>query len=483
MRIKDTFVRKRCWRSLDETARLDDKEEWRRILYHESVENIARALTTSSLNRVHDVISENDQSLPLHVAASRGIQYTDLLLQFGADVNGTSASHGTALQWAAAEGSLETVDLLIEHGADVNAKAGWKGTALLAAVQANNLPVVEALIKHGADPNQLDHYSQSTPLSNTTSHDIMKVLLENGADAQCLHPQALVNSILASETPAALLLLQHGVDPNVRSRGLTLIEHAVDMNCPEIAAALISHGAEIPKMLQGKLVNLAATYGHSNLLGLLIGRGVVLASLDPEEGYPLTIASFNGHQGIVVTLLEAGVNINHRHPTQGSPLHACLQSGHWDIASMFFQLGAQLPDYEYWQTIHDVSPSLVFWKNLASKHAYCRMEDLFEDWESTTVLLPVKVMEFAWQVPEVLVHQTQSANPETSSHVNESLQNHIVLVRRLAIDQSGNEASRIEALTCAEYIQRRWGSFGQSVLQDVAQCARGGMQGVLQCCK
>ncbi len=52
--------------------------------------------------------------------------------------------------------SLEIASLLIGRGADVNARSAAGGTPLVAALRRRHYDVVRSLLDHGADPNVRD---------------------------------------------------------------------------------------------------------------------------------------------------------------------------------------------------------------------------------------------------------------------------------------------------------------------------------------
>jgi uncharacterized protein len=163
----------------------------------------------------------------------------------------------TALHFAARQGAFTTVRTLVEKGAKVNHASPADGvTPLLMATINGQFDIARYLIEHGADPN-LSNNAGVTPLyatvnvewaprmfypqprahlqQQTTYLDLMRALLENGAD-----PNARVNRKLwftqynfdllridesgatpfwraayASDVEAMKLLIAHGADPQI----------------------------------------------------------------------------------------------------------------------------------------------------------------------------------------------------------------------------------------------------------------------------
>jgi ankyrin repeat protein len=129
-----------------------------------------------------------------------------LLVSAGSNVNEISASGVSPLIEAVHGGNAKIVQLLAENGADLNASApGY--TALHAAVLRRNYPALEVLLALGADTElrvekatptrrqSLDfHFHETfvgaTPLwlaARFTEPDMMRVLLEFGADPHFMH--------------------------------------------------------------------------------------------------------------------------------------------------------------------------------------------------------------------------------------------------------------------------------------------------------
>ena len=164
------------------------------------------------------------------------------LLREGVSPDAVESIHGawegqTALHFAAEQDRTDVIDLLVASRANVNARAVGGTSPLHLASYAGRLAAVKALLRHGADPNAVD--SLGTPLK--------KALLQGSSDI-------------------AIVLLDGGADPNVRSPydGSTAVMavSGVMIVYPErenLIRRLIAAGAD---------VNAGDTYGNTALHGV-----------------------------------------------------------------------------------------------------------------------------------------------------------------------------------------------------------------------
>ena len=87
----------------------------------------------------------------IHWAARFGHKDTvAVLLEHGADVEGKDMDGRRAIHWAAIDGHKDTAAVLLEHGADVNAVFRYGGTALRFATLLGHADTAALLREHGA---------------------------------------------------------------------------------------------------------------------------------------------------------------------------------------------------------------------------------------------------------------------------------------------------------------------------------------------
>ena len=186
---------------------------------------------------------EFEQTALTLAAWSGSTQSVDLLLRDGADVNARTrlgpepkffepnagrASHGdgilrggvpergsrppragamTALHYAAREGHTAVVTLLLANGARIEEPEANGVRPLLLAILNDHADTARFLIEHGADVNADDWYGR-TPL--WAAVDIRNVELDGEINTQ-VADRAGARAII-------LLLLDHGANPNARTR-------------------------------------------------------------------------------------------------------------------------------------------------------------------------------------------------------------------------------------------------------------------------
>jgi Ankyrin repeats (3 copies)/Ankyrin repeat len=133
----------------------------------------------------------------------------------------TTQMHGRPLSEAAYVGNVDLIKLLLEYGADVNGTNRGLETALHVAARGGHVPVVELLIARGALVNPTDTLGQ-TPLHYAAWSDpsAIQPLLDRGASIGApdragdtpLHLAAAATSLRA-----AIALCANGADPRARN--------------------------------------------------------------------------------------------------------------------------------------------------------------------------------------------------------------------------------------------------------------------------
>ena len=214
-----------------------------------------------------------------------------ILISHGASVNYQNADSITAL-WLSVP-DMDKMRLLLDHGADIHHKIDGYGILVKLSMIPGTTDIFQFLMERGADPlhssqdNLLLYNAASTgdtmllgfllrlgfKVNDTTSFGevplnaalqfrtpaTLKMLVEHGANVnyQNLHEPnlpaligftPLMNAAVANDRESFLFLLDHGADPNMRSKNgvtaLILLQQS-DSGDPEMTEALIKHGARV----------------------------------------------------------------------------------------------------------------------------------------------------------------------------------------------------------------------------------------------
>ena len=154
---------------------------------------------------------------PLMFAAGVGsARAMTLLIEGGANVNGTNATGATALMWAATD--IEKVRLLLSHKADVNIASQRGRTALqLAAHSDGSAAIVRLLLDAGADAKAVDVSKANTLHMATRGNDTetIRLIADAGADVNAVDFAGFTPLIHAASNrnlDAVRILLAKGAD-------------------------------------------------------------------------------------------------------------------------------------------------------------------------------------------------------------------------------------------------------------------------------
>ena len=241
------------------------------------------------------VIPHGGDTALLFAARSGDLASAKLLVAAGANVNDADAWGVSVTALAAHSGFSELVEFLLERGADPNAAAAGF-SALHTAIMRRHTGMVTALLAHGADPNaplgtwtptrrSSKDYNFAPELVGATPFwlaarfsepDVMRLLLEYGADAQVVHhgnyhaeepvePRSHVTNAVMAATgmgggvawvqpdrrereplmlEAVKIAVEQGIDVNaVNTNGRTALDAARALKFERVASFLVEHGA------------------------------------------------------------------------------------------------------------------------------------------------------------------------------------------------------------------------------------------------
>ncbi|EWC43892.1 hypothetical protein DRE_01244 [Drechslerella stenobrocha 248] len=130
---------------------------------------------------------------PLAISCRKGrLDYMDLLLKNGADVNAYKDANQAPLRVAVYWNRDDIVERLLKENPDVNVTGGNYWSALHNAISAGNVNILKMLLEHGGvDVNNSPHDSQDAPLYHAVaagSLEMVDLLLSHDADISG-HPE------------------------------------------------------------------------------------------------------------------------------------------------------------------------------------------------------------------------------------------------------------------------------------------------------
>ncbi len=183
-----------------------------------------------------------------------------LLLNHGADLNHKIDGYGILAKLVGIPGTLNILRFLIEKGADPMTSCP-DNILLYNAAATGDTSLVGFLLGLGLKVNDTTVFGE-TPLNAALTFRTpatLKMLVEHGANInfQNLHEQnlpaeigftPLMNAAISNDRESFLFLLDHGADPNLRSKNgvtaLILLQKSESLD-PELTRALIDHGARV----------------------------------------------------------------------------------------------------------------------------------------------------------------------------------------------------------------------------------------------
>jgi len=214
---------------LRRNAPIDARDAWKNTPLLLAVRSGKGGNVDALLARKADV-NAADQSgrTPLIEAIARNdAPMVQALLQAGADANGQDLRGSSVLALAAVRQDRAIAELLQKYGAVLNAPSQGHDLPLREALRRGRLDEAGALVRIGADVNattaggdsllaEVAGFSVRYSSGAAGKHDIMKWLLQNGADPEGRDRQGRTALVLAEKTKdgaSVELLLEAGAKP------------------------------------------------------------------------------------------------------------------------------------------------------------------------------------------------------------------------------------------------------------------------------
>ena len=235
-----------------------------------------------------------------------GIRHSDMievLLEAGADPNQPRGTGDTALHLAVREGNVGIIKQLIDAGADLEAQNVIEMTPLLVAAQRGQPDVIRLLKRCGANMKAVDPHGRNALMrlletSGSPQEECVRLLAYDKDQANLQAPDGLTPLILAATTSnhnVVKILLELGADPhmvdNTNCDKRTVLSILLDTiqvrhNAMPVVKELIQRGAlaSLPKRCviplfhmimcnQREIVQLIVTHGMAPVCVDFVGAG------------------------------------------------------------------------------------------------------------------------------------------------------------------------------------------------------------------
>ena len=323
---------------------------------------------------------------PLNAALAEGhLNIAQFLLDRGAIGDTTGSMEQTGLYIASSRGHTNVMRSLIDRGADVNAKCKYRKrddaqwTPLHAAIYEDHPDIALLLLESGADPEARSSKNHTLLcMASFCGHgDVVRSLIDRGADLNAKSWDwtetttteewwtPLHAAIYNKRPDVALLLLEHGSDPKIRSsQDKTALHVASSRDCGDIIVPqLISRGADPNAVARsaGTPLHVSSLVGKPEIARILLEQGANPNTPDRWGGTALHAASV--YRGLEVTriLLEHGTNPNALDDSGRTALHEASAYGGPEIARTLLEHGTNpnTPDYSGRTALHEASENTI----------------------------------------------------------------------------------------------------------------------------
>lgn len=247
---------------------------------------------------------------------------------------------------AVVEGRPVAIRRQIAAGMPVDAPDGETGfSALQIAALRKNAELVELLLNKGASPNHCTERGNSVLGSAAFggSPEIIRQLIEGGADVARFGGEALLTAVRKEHVEAARALLEAGADANEMSYDRSALEIAIQSGLEELVPLLLAGGARPDGVGFSRPLAIAVQSGKVELMRSLLDAGADPNGANSYGDTALMTAAVYGQVAAAEVLKEAGAGIDAREARLGSTaLMEAARSGELEMARWLVAAGADV---------------------------------------------------------------------------------------------------------------------------------------------
>jgi len=258
---------------------------------------------------------------------------------------------------AVQQAGVEQVRSLIADGADVDAEWGdistpeeqasadgreARDTPLYWAIEANSMDLVKVLIEAGADVNA-GPWSPLCVATRANNMDLVKLLVEAGGDVNAGGWTALCVAVTQNNRAIADYLIDHGANVNVQSpQGWSALCQTINVSdSVEMADLLIARGADMNAGYWPPITS-AVREKRIDLLRLFLQRGADVNNTDRWEYTPLYFAVHNDDLNYLKVLISGGADLDMKQPGGETALMSGAVAGRTEAVRLLLEAGADV---------------------------------------------------------------------------------------------------------------------------------------------
>jgi ankyrin repeat protein len=246
---------------------------------------------------------------------------------------------------AVKEGRPVAIRRQIARGMPVDARDEAGFTALHVAVLRKNAALVEVLLDKGASPNHRADRIGSVLRSAAFggSPEILRRLIEAGADVARFGGEALLSALRRKHVEAARVLLEAGADANAIDDDCSPLETVMRGGLEELVPLLLASGANPNGAGYSRPLSIAAKEGRIDLLRSLLDAGADPNGANEYGDTALMTAATYGQVAAAEVLKQAGARIDAREARVGSTaLMEAARAGELEMARWLVAAGADV---------------------------------------------------------------------------------------------------------------------------------------------